>query len=80
MWFYSSLINNISDLIDPGSNFINNHKNWEAEFTKLASKKVTGYYYGSPLIRRRVGVIEIFEGQACFFTDAIFSECKKRKL
>ncbi len=63
---YSSLLNNISDLIDPGSNFIKSYKSWEAKFTKLASEEVTGYYYGSPLMRRRIGVVEIFEGQACF--------------
>ncbi len=63
---YSNLFNYISKLIDPTSIFLHDNKKWEEEFKKLKINKALGYYYGSPLVHRRVGIVDIFEGQACF--------------
>jgi len=62
---YANFLNEISSLIDPDSSFLN-YSNWEGEFDKLRTENIEGYYYGSELIQRDVGVFEIFEGQACF--------------
>ncbi len=63
---YMNLLSAVSDIVDPDGGLFCNLDEWETQFTKLASEKIHGYYYGSPLMRRRVGVAELFEGQACF--------------
>lgn len=63
---YSNFVSTVSELFDPDSKVMHYNSGWEKEFNQLTADKVMGYYYGSPLFRRRVGVVDIFEGQACF--------------
>lgn len=63
---YSNFVSTVSELFDPYSKVMHYNSEWEKEFTQLTADKVMGYYYGSPLFRRRAGVVDIFEGQACF--------------
>lgn len=63
---YSTLINNLSPGVDPNFSTLPDPRVWEESFRDMSSRKVFGYFYGSPMMRRRVGVIELFEGQACF--------------
>lgn len=63
---YSNLLPQIAEIIDPDLTIINKHDYWEEEFSKLREERITGYYYGSPIMNRKIGIIELFEGQACF--------------
>lgn len=63
---YSILLNNLSPDVDPNFEKLPDPRVWEDEFRDLTSRKVMGYYYGSPMFRRKVGVVELFEGQASF--------------
>ncbi|TOL65483.1 hypothetical protein CGH92_24230 [Vibrio parahaemolyticus] len=63
---YSNLLPQIAEIIDPDLAIINKHDSWEDQFSKLREERVTGYYYGSPIMNRKIGIIELFEGQACF--------------
>ena len=63
---YSGVLNQVSKLIDPTNSVMPNPERWVDNFDQLKNDKVTGYYFGSPMFRRPVGVREIFEGQACF--------------
>lgn len=63
---YSNLLPQLAEIIDPEFSVINKHVSWGEEFSKLNRELVTGYYYGSPIMKRKIGIVEIFEGQACF--------------
>lgn len=63
---YTNFVSTISDIFDPYCKVMHYNSAWEKEFVKLSTDKVFGYYYRSPMIEKRVGVVEIFEGQACF--------------
>lgn len=51
---------------DPEFEHLPDPRSWMGAFAKLAEQKVTGYYYGSPILHPPVGVKAIFEGQARF--------------
>ncbi|HEH9417979.1 TPA: hypothetical protein SIA31_002004 [Aeromonas sobria] len=63
---YSNVSLRAAEIIDPNFSIINHPNSWESEFSKLESERVVGYYYGSPMLNRKVGIVEIFEGQASF--------------
>ncbi len=63
---YSNLLINISGVIDSNATIINQFEIWEKEFSKLRSQRTTGYFHGSPILNRKIGIIDLFEGQACF--------------
>jgi hypothetical protein len=74
---YSNLLSQISEIIDPNSVIINKHNAWKEVFSRLTSEYVTGYYHGSPIIHRKVGIIELFEGQACFSQIQFLANLRK---
>ena len=63
---YSTLLNNLSPDLDPNFNKLPDPRVWENRFHDLALREVFGYFYQSPIVRRKVGVVELFEGQASF--------------
>lgn len=63
---YISLLDQVCNLIDPSYSIFPDPDCWADQFDKLAADQVLGYYYGSPMFRRPIGVRELFEGQACF--------------
>ena len=63
---YSDLLFHVHKLIDPSTNTLPDPEQWIQQFNKLNADKTIGYYYGSPIPRRPVGVKDLFEGQACF--------------
>lgn len=63
---YNGLLSNIQPIIDPNSNFLPSVNNWAEQFISLSEQKQQGYYYGSPIIGRKVSLIELWEGQTCF--------------
>ena len=63
---YSIMLNNLSPGLDPHFANLPDPTDWDPIFEGMRSNKVMGYYHGSPMFRRKVGVVELFEGQACF--------------
>lgn len=63
---YLNLVETISDLLNKDSDFLKHSDGWLAEFDRLQSDKVLGYFNGSPMFHRKVGVLDLFEGQASF--------------
>lgn len=51
---------------DRNTEFLPDVRKWEPHFEDLRSRKVEGYYYGSPIKRLPLGALHIFEGQARF--------------
>lgn len=63
---YNGLISNIQPIIDPNSSFLPSMDNWAEKFISLSEQQQIGYYYGSPIFRRKTSLVELWEGQACF--------------
>ncbi|MBU2539121.1 MAG: hypothetical protein KKH22_11855 [Proteobacteria bacterium] len=63
---YSSFINLLSASFDNEFLFLPNPKKWIKGFGKLRENKVSGYYFGSNITLPRIGLKEIYEGQARF--------------
>jgi hypothetical protein len=52
--------------VDPKLKVLPDPREWKDGFENLRSRKITGYYYGSPVDLMPIGATEIFEGQASF--------------
>lgn len=63
---HAILLNNLAPDLDPDFRYLPDPFNWEDVFEDMTSKRVIGYFYESPMRGRKVGVIELFEGQASF--------------
>lgn len=63
---YSTVSSHAFHIVGSDLSFAHDTRRWASEFERLSREKVVGYFYGSPIVRRRVGLVEIFEGQACF--------------
>lgn len=63
---YSHTINTLASTVDPEFKVLPHPREWENAFRDLRSRKVQGYYYGSPVGLYPIGAYEIFEGQASF--------------
>lgn len=63
---HAILLNNLAPDLDPDFRNLPDPSNWDAVFEDMTSKQVIGYFDGSPMMRRKVGIRELFEGQACF--------------
>ncbi|NRB63191.1 MAG: hypothetical protein HRU40_09245 [Saprospiraceae bacterium] len=63
---YGSLMDYIKEIAKPLPNVMPDTRHWEKEFEKLLNRKANGYYYRSPILKKEIGVVELFEGQACF--------------
>ncbi|WP_311272649.1 MULTISPECIES: hypothetical protein [unclassified Rhizobium] len=63
---YHGLISNIQPIIDPSSSFLPDQNTWVLNFRELAEANRTGYYYGSPIVRRHTSLAELWEAQASF--------------
>jgi hypothetical protein len=56
----------LSNTVDPNLELFPDPRPWEDEERMLRESKVTGFYYGSPVLLPPLGAREIFEGQARF--------------
>lgn len=63
---YGQLLGMVSDTVDPDFKTIPDARAWDSEFEKLRTEQVMGFYHGSPIMRARVGLKAIYEGQARF--------------
>ncbi len=63
---YHGLVSNIQPMIDPEAEYLPDLDVWEENFRELAQRQCTGYYYGSPIVRRITSLAELWEGQASF--------------
>ncbi len=51
---------------DEGFQVVPDIRNWDAAFADLETRRVEGFYYGSPKVLSPIGANAIFEGQARF--------------
>lgn len=63
---WSSSINTLAATIDPTYSFLPKVNDWSAEFKRLESEKVQGFYIDSNMGIAPLGTRAIFEGQARF--------------
>jgi hypothetical protein len=63
---YGTFLGGISPIIDPDFGVLANPDSLEGDYLQLRDDKANGFYHGSPLVSRIVGMVEIFEGQASF--------------
>jgi hypothetical protein len=80
---YGQLLGMLSATVDPTFQVIPDARRWDDEFRKLAEKRVTGYYWGSSMHVPKIGLHEIYEGQARFiqlqFLNSTFEEAPNVK-
>lgn len=63
---YALVLGAVRDLIDSDGALLPDPKAIVDNLTKLARRKVRGYYYASEIIRAPVGLLDLYEGQARF--------------
>lgn len=63
---YAHAVSALSASIDPDFQFLPDARKWDSKFAELKSKRVVGFYHGSPLHGVPLGLRSIFEGQARF--------------
>jgi hypothetical protein len=63
---YTLAVDLIASTVDRDCSHIPEVGRWGAQFERLASERVEGFYYGTPIRVGPVGVRAIFEGQARF--------------
>lgn len=63
---YGHLVGMLGAVLDPSFKTLPNPELWGAELLRLATKKVEGFYVGSPIRLPATGMHAIYEGQASF--------------
>jgi hypothetical protein len=63
---YGQLLGMLSATVDPDFKVIPDARRWDDEFRELTGRRVTGYYWGSPMYVPEIGLHAIYEGQARF--------------
>lgn len=77
---YGHTLGILASTVDPEFKTIPHPQEWADGFRDLTSRKVDGYYYGSPVSLWPIGSYEIFEGQARFSQIQYLSHACGHKL
>ncbi|NIK64385.1 hypothetical protein [Xanthomonas cannabis] len=63
---YAQVLGAIGEMIDPEYKFLPHPELLAEKLIDLDSRRVQGYYFGTPITRPPVGVFDLYEGQARF--------------